>query len=422
MLTSDAIALVSPAARAFLTAAMLANRALARQLGCSSAPAGRIADPGRRISGGNACTTRTHADGIKCTSCPSAPAVCAPAECHSRARADGVVCTTCIDARGESRTDCPEDPPAACHSTVAESGLLCTSCDGAAPECLPAECAVMNRCLRCVDPRGHVGIDCSADYEVFPVPRLVRLRHRCRRRSAVRSHGLAPAALPIEPSSEASRASCTSAIDASGLLCTTCVHRDRRRTRECMPAQCGVVDRCLRCVDPRGRVGVDCSIDYELVPAGSFTMSPNNTFSFASCTFLWGVPSVSGTMCHYPGTRSCSVRREGNAHCLSCTHPDGSGIEICSDRSEPLPDPMADRPTDLPAPGQCVIEHSADGQVSCAACTRRDLSASRACHHPGAVACELSGADDTGCLGQCTLDDGNTARLCNSARGPQLVL
>jgi hypothetical protein len=239
-----------------------------------------------------------------------------------------------------------------------------------------------------------------------------------------------PAAVPIEPSldaadptdlSEASRGRCTSAIDASGLLCTTCVHRDRRRTRECMPAQCGVIDRCLRCVDPRGRVGVDCSIDYESVRTGSIGISPNNAFSFAACSFMWGVPSVSGTMCHYPGPRSCSVRREGNTHCLSCRHPDGSGVEICSDTSQPLPDPMADRPTDLPAPGQCVTERSADGQVSCAACTRRDRSASRACHHPGAVACELTFDDETGCIGQCTLDDGSTARLCNGARGPEIV-
>jgi hypothetical protein len=238
-----------------------------------------------------------------------------------------------------------------------------------------------------------------------------------------------PASLPLELSidgvdpfdpSEASGARCTTALDASGLLCTTCVHRDRRPTRECMPAQCSVIDRCLRCVDPRGRVGRDCSIDYETVPVGSFTTSPNNTFSFASCSFLFGAPSVSGTMCHYPGTRSCKVRREGDFHCLSCTHPDGSGSQICSDRSEPLPDPLADRPTDLPAPGECVIEHSADGRVSCAACTRRDRSASRACHDPGVIACEF-GSDDTGCDAQCTLEDGSSARLCPSARGPRIV-
>jgi RNA polymerase sigma-70 factor (ECF subfamily) len=320
MLTGDAIALASPAARGFLTAAMLANRALARQLGCSPAPPGRIADPGRR-GGGNACRTRTHPDGITCTSCPGAPAVCAPAECHSRARPDGVVCTTCIDARGEARTDCPDDPPAACHSALAESGLLCTSCDGAAPECLPAECAVIDRCLRCVDPRGHIGIDCSADYEV--------------------------------------------------------------------------------------------------VRSGSYTTAAENVY-FSSCRFNWGIAPVSGTTCHYPGPQSCTVSRPGSVHCLACQFPDGAGMQLCRDTSEPLPDPLVDRPLDLPAPGTCTTELTDDGTVACATCTRDDLTATISCRYAGIESCDMSPTDiDPECVGQCRHVDGSRIRLCNSARGPR---
>jgi hypothetical protein len=211
---------------------------------------------------------------------------------------------------------------------------------------------------------------------------------------------------------------CRTTID-DGLVCTTC-GRGRGARRECMPGQCGVVDRCLRCVDPRGRAGVDCSIDYETLPAGSFGIAPGNVFSFATCTFLWGIPSVSGTTCHYPGRNSCTRTEEGGGHCIHCTYADGSGTGLCNDASEPLPAPLADRPRDLPRPGTCVTEREDDGRISCTTCTNGDLSAIRACHDPGAVSCDLL-FDESGCLGRCTLTDGSQALLCNSDRGPELV-
>ena len=94
---------------------------------------------------------------------------------------------------------------------------------------------------------------------------------------------------------------------------------------------------------------------------------------------------------------------------------------LCMDGSEPLPDPFADRPSDLPAPGHCVTELGPDGTARCATCTRADLSATRSCHYPGIVECAISDlgttTDEDGCVGRCTYEDGHQARMCESPRG-----
>ena len=220
----------------------------------------------------------------------------------------------------------------------------------------------------------------------------------------------APPPLPTTPG-------CNSIVDASGLLCTTC----NDNAAECLPAQCSVVNHCLRCTDPEGRTGEDCSIDYDLAPAASFGIAPGDTSNMASCTFVWGLGNATGTTCHYPGTSSCVVSSKDDWQCLTCSYPDGSGSGLCT--GEDLPDPLAGLPDDLPAPGTCVNEVGADGQVVCTTCSRDDLSATRSCHYPGVASCSTFDPRDwaVGCLGRCRLEDGTIERLCNSPSGPKLV-
>ena len=216
--------------------------------------------------------------------------------------------------------------------------------------------------------------------------------------------------------------SCTSYVDPSGLLCTSCGD-EQNAILECVPAECGVFDHCLRCTDPEDRTGEDCSIDYEEVWAASFGIAPSGGDTFALCELFYGVPAASGTTCHYPGTDSCVAEETDGWQCLTCSYRDGSGMGLCQDAGAPLPDPMIGRPDDLPAAGTCVSEHDASGAIVCETCTRDDLSATRSCHYPGIVDCDFFHPDDeaAGCLGRCTLADGQQRRLCNSARGPVLV-
>jgi hypothetical protein len=207
---------------------------------------------------------------------------------------------------------------------------------------------------------------------------------------------------------------CTSIVDESGLVCTTC-GRGKDRTRECLPARCTPVDHCLRCTDPKGRVADDCSIDYQTVSIGAFSTPPSGSFSLTSCTFNWGAAKATGTTCYYPGADTCAVNEDEAGHALSCTYPDGSSTSIASQIEAPLPDPLIGRPDDLPAPGECITE-VAQGSV-CTTCARDDLSVTRSCHFPGIIACDILDADDA-CLADCTFADGSKAQLCNSPRGP----
>jgi RNA polymerase sigma-70 factor (ECF subfamily) len=324
ILAGEVLALGSPTARRTLTAAMRANRALARRLGCPAMRGDDVDDQAGAGGGGKAgCVTQTGEDGNPCTVCPGQRPVCAPADCHSRMRSDGIVCTSCIDAHGETHSDCPEDPPSACHSEVTDAGFLCSSCD------------------------------------------------------------------------------------------------DQLGPPECMPAACMVIDRCLRCVDPKGRVGIDCSTDYGVSGGAGYGLSAVGVF-FSSCEFSWGVAGVSGTTCHYPGLQTCTVSQADDWQCLECGYPDGSGGGLCNAASEPLPDPLADRPLDLPPPGTCASELDNDGRVLCATCTREDLSATTSCRYPGIESCDLTdGGPDGNCLAECRRVDGSRVRVCNTPRGPR---
>jgi len=294
ILEAEALALASPTASRFLTAALQANRALALQLKCPSLRAGGLegfAGGGARSGGGvddsgkPGCVTQAGTDGTPCTVCPGEAPVCAPAGCHAQVSTDGAVCTTCVGAHGEIHTDCPEEPVSVCQSEISDAGLVCSTCD------------------------------------------------------------------------------------------------NRPGESECLPAQCGVSDHCLRCVDPKGRVALDCSIDYEKVYTSGYSYGgglDGDSF-FSVCSYMSGVPKVSGTTCHYPGLKTCVESGGEGWHCIECTYPDGSGSGSCTLVSEPLLDPLADRPAYLPAPGTCTVERGADGAVTCAACTHEDLSATRSC-------------------------------------------
>jgi hypothetical protein len=171
-------------------------------------------------------------------------------------------------------------------------------------------------------------------------------------------------------------ASCQSTVDDAGLVCSTC--EGQAGPPECLPAECSMINDCLRCVDPKGRVGVDCSVDYSTVFAASEGSIASGVF-ISSCTSTRGVPKMQGTTCHYPGPETCVVSEYGPSHCLSCLFPDGSGQLVCGDASEPLPDPLDGRPPGLPAPGSCTLQLGTDGAIACATCTRDDLSATTSC-------------------------------------------
>jgi len=168
---------------------------------------------------------------------------------------------------------------------------------------------------------------------------------------------------------------CHSEVSGTGLLCTRCPGQ----AAECVPAECRpIADSCVRCVDPKDRVGLDCSGDDDMSRVTSSTRNAVDSY-FASCTTESGAPEIAGTTCHYPGLNTCVVRQDADWHCVRCTYSNGAGLELCSDASEPLPDPLADRPPDLPAPGTCSTELASDGSIACMTCTREDLSATMSC-------------------------------------------
>ena len=176
----------SPHPGGFLAAAALANRSLAHRLGCSVV-ADRDAD-GHPPSGGGGgaardrdgdrepvCESHTGPGGEECTTCTDETGphtACSPVDCRSTTEQDGEICTTCTDAQGRAETTCADGwSPSECTSVLQSYGLVCSTCAGggaAAPECLVADCHVIDSCLECTDPKGRAATDCSIDYELLP--------------------------------------------------------------------------------------------------------------------------------------------------------------------------------------------------------------------------------------------------------------
>lgn len=167
----------------------------------------------------------------------------------------------------------------------------------------------------------------------------------------------------------------------------------------------------MECQDPRGNTGTDCSIDYEVLPTGSWSIGGGDTFH--SCTSTWGFPGGSMTSCHYPGLDTCTFSQQGDGRCIDCTYPDGSGVSTCLfDPNDPLPDVFAGRPDHLPPPGTCVDKTSEDGAMACTTCTRQDLSATTTCRHPEATWCEVAGYFDSLVCALCAHADGTERTYC----------
>jgi hypothetical protein len=204
---------------------------------------------------------------------------------------------------------------------------------------------------------------------------------------------------------------CTSELVDYGLLCTTCPGDEGP---ECLAASCSVINRCLQCTDPKGRVGIDCSIDYESLPTASTGIGGGDTFNV--CSGSWGYPGGASGVCHYPGLDSCLVTDENGVRCIDCMYPDGSGSGICLfDPNDPTPEILAGRPSGLPEPGECLSEFGDDGELTCSTCTRDDLSATKVCRFPPAESCDVGIVDDIEKCVTCQLVGGGEASICDDA-------
>jgi hypothetical protein len=214
---------------------------------------------------------------------------------------------------------------------------------------------------------------------------------------------------------------CRSEVSEFGLLCSDCAGDrpdDSPRSVECLPAQCAIKDRCLECVDPKGRVGVDCCEDYfgsailkqpfyrEETWNSCHTATLLNPDDIAST----GQMSGSTSTCHYPGESTCTFYEIGSARSYSCSYPDGSARGDVVLHGEPVPDPTVDRSPVLPEAGSCMTVESSDGYMTCTTCTRGDRSAITSCHLENSAECIVS-EDDSSCA-ECT-GWGWTRTLCD---------
>lgn len=205
---------------------------------------------------------------------------------------------------------------------------------------------------------------------------------------------------------------CTSELVDDGLLCTTCPGDDEP---ECLAASCHVINRCLQCTDPKGRIGTDCSIDYESLPTASTGIGGGDTFNV--CSGSWGFPGGASGICHYPGPDTCLFTDENGVRCIDCFYPDGSSSGVCLfDPNDPTPEVLAGRPSGLPGPGECASEFGDDGELTCSTCTRDDLSATKVCRFAPAESCDVGVGDDPieKCV-TCQLVGGGEASICDDA-------
>lgn len=271
-------------------------------------------------------------------------------DCTTHEGPDGEVCATCTDPDGAETTMCA---PSDCYAQTMPDGALCTTC---------------------TDIHGSTKTVCE----------------------------------------DGPPKDCVSEVMGFGLLCTTCTAEGLPPETTCSPAQCGVSNYCLACEDPRGNTGTDCSQNYEEMYSASSSIGGGDTFN--SCSVTWGIPSGAATTWHYPGLDTCTVSSSEDWYSIECRFPDGSGVGSSGVRepNQPLPDLFAGRPENLPAPGACVDNTSADGAVSCTTCTRQDLSATTTCRHPAAEQCEPGGggAENAFCV-HCRQADGSSVTICD---------
>lgn len=219
-----------------------------------------------------------------------------------------------------TRQDGPPGPPDAegCTTLIDAKGLLCRTCPGEGElvtECLPCQSAIQNRCLTCVDPKGHEAIDCSLDYEIF-------------RTSASLTHG-----------SGDTFNSCSTSWGLPGFSETTCHYPG--------PDTCTVAEtddaRCVSCTYPDGSGKESCLFDPSDPlpdplagrPAGLPAPGECLTEPFARydmlCVTCTHADGSSVQSCRHPETDSCSmIPSPEGVSCAACAGgPDGRIIPLC---------------------------------------------------------------------------------------------
>jgi hypothetical protein len=201
---------------------------------------------------------------------------------------------------------------------------------------------------------------------------------------------------------------CWSFVDAWRFIGTVC---EGDASTECVAAQCSTDGAgCYTCVDASGNSVSEC---IENLDCWGYGDTATGAYSFTSCYTSVCPDGTATKTCHYPGPDTCEESIEGDARCFQCTYPDGSGAGVCLlDPDEPLPDPLFDRPADLPAPGTCVTEASPGGFWSCTTCTAEDGLATSNCNYAAASACTKETLADGRVCSNCTYPDGSVASLC----------
>lgn len=317
-------------ANRFLTAALLANMAVATNMGCQLEPdspdgsgLGRdglaeIDDPTCETHdgmNGGACTTCIDATGIATT-------VCAPADCYAQELADGTICTTCADQTGTTNSVCVdplEDNPEQCFTMLVLNRMFCTGCvqDGERDVyCQPAKCE-MNAagCFTCSDADGHSYTNCDPE-----------------------SGGHCISDTPPGDNRFAARYTCA------------------------------------------------------------------NWDGTTSITHLW------------PGTETCETTISSDERCVICNYESTKGLPgggtCLYDPNDPLPDPLAGLPTDLPAPGTCVTETSPGGFWTCTACALADGETKKTCEYSLSDTCTVYPMPDEYWCARCAYPDGTFSERC----------
>lgn len=205
---------------------------------------------------------------------------------------------------------------------------------------------------------------------------------------------------------------CSTFVDSWRFMCTIC--SDGRPT-ECVAAHCSTDGAgCYTCEDENGNTVSDCGVNLD---CASQSASATGSFSFSVCETVVCPDGTATKTCNYPGSNSCETSTDGDVRCVDCTYPDGNGMGVCAyDPTEPLPDPFADRPTDLPAPGTCVTEASPGGFWSCTTCTDEDGLTTSECSYAASSTCTAEWRDDGRLCSNCTYPDGTDSSVCLTVR------
>jgi RNA polymerase sigma-70 factor (ECF subfamily) len=317
-----------PYANRFLTAALLANMAMATSMGCqaqldSRDEPGSVGDNDPLGDGNSSCVTKVGLNDGACTSCSDADGVertmCAPADCYTETLPDGTVCTTCADEAGNSDTYCqepsdeePDEPGPECYTYVDSWRFLCEYCAGQErATCVPAQCSIdAAGCATCVDASGRAITECS------------------------------------EVDCAVHHASATGASSFS--VCNISMCPDGTATQTCHYPGTDTCDSytqdgssCLKCAYPDGSEANKCQLDPSNplpdpqfdrptdLPAPGTCVTEASPGGFWSCTTCTDADGYTNSSCDYGAGSSCTRGMRGGQLCTNCTYPDGSVASLC---------------------------------------------------------------------------------------------